>query len=53
MWSAGYCAGAGLGGFLLMTGLWVGLLIVVVWAVSRIFPVTDRRGERSPFDAHR
>ncbi len=41
----GYCSGVGLGGWLLMVGLWVGFILLVLWAVSRLFPSTDRRGQ--------
>lgn len=34
----GYCGAWGLGGWLLMLGLWAGFIAVVVWAVSRLFP---------------
>lgn len=35
------CSSMGLGGWLLMVGLWSLLLVAVVWAVSRIFPRSD------------
>jgi uncharacterized membrane protein len=41
----GSCGGMGLGGWLLMVGLWVGLITAVVWAISRLFPAMNRRGE--------
>jgi putative membrane protein len=34
----GYCNGLGVGGWILMIGMWVAFLILVVWAVSRLFP---------------
>jgi putative membrane protein len=41
----GYCAGLGVAGWVLMIGLWGGLLAVVVWAVTRIFPSAARRDD--------
>ena len=41
----GYCAGWGVAGWVLMIGLWGGLLAVVVWAVTRIFPSATRRDD--------
>jgi putative membrane protein len=35
--------GAGVSGWLLMVGFWVGIVAVVLWAVSRLFPTADRR----------
>ena len=43
MFAGGYCGGMGLGGWLLMIGLWVALIAVVVWAVTRLFPTAPRR----------
>jgi hypothetical protein len=40
MFPGGYCAGLGVGGWLLMIGFWGVLLAVVVWAVTRLFPST-------------
>ena len=37
--------GAGLVGMLLMAFFWVGLLLLVVWAIVRIFP-RERRTDR-------
>jgi uncharacterized membrane protein len=45
MFAGGYCSGMGIGGWLLMIGLWAGFVAVVVWAVSRLFPSGDRRSE--------
>ncbi|MBI4939569.1 MAG: hypothetical protein HY830_02335 [Actinobacteria bacterium] len=36
----GSCTTMGIGGWLLMIGLWAGFLAVVVWGVSRLFPST-------------
>lgn len=38
MFPGGYCAGLGVGGWLLMIGFWGVLIAVVVWAVTRLFP---------------
>jgi len=40
MFPGGYCAGLGVGGWLLMIGFWGLLIAVVVWAVTRLFPST-------------
>lgn len=45
MFVGGFCNGMGLGGWLLMIGLWVGFIVLVLWAVSRLFPTPNRRGE--------
>lgn len=45
MFAGGYCGGMGLGGWLLMIGLWAALITVVVWAVTRLFPSGQRRQE--------
>ncbi len=42
MFVGGYCGGMGLGGWLLMIGLWVGFFGLVLWAVTRLFPSTHR-----------
>jgi uncharacterized membrane protein len=42
---AGYCSGMGIGGWLLMIGFWVVLVGLVVWAITRLFPSGDRRGD--------
>ena len=44
MFPGGYCAGLGVGGWLLMIGFWGVLIAVVVWAVTRLFPSTPIRG---------
>ncbi len=49
----GYCGSMGLGGWLLMVGLWVGLLALVLWAVSRLFPATNQRRAAEDLLAHR
>ena len=38
MFPGGYCAGLGIGGWLLMIGFWGVLIGVVLWAVARLFP---------------
>jgi putative membrane protein len=38
MFGAGVCSGMGAGGWALMIGVWVTVIGVVVWAVTRIFP---------------
>lgn len=45
MFAGGYCGGMGLGGWLLMIGVWVALIAVVVWAVTRLFPTAPRRAD--------
>jgi putative membrane protein len=49
----GYCGSMGLGGWLLMVGFWVGVIALVLWAVSRLFPATDRRADAEDLLAHR
>ena len=44
MFPGGYCAGLGVGGWLLMIGFWGVLIAVVVWAVTRLFPSTPAPG---------
>jgi hypothetical protein len=54
MFPGGYCAGPGVGGWLLMIGFWGLLIAVVVWAVTRLFPATPSRsvpGEGQPADS--
>jgi putative membrane protein len=46
----GYCGAWGVGGWLLMLGLWAGFIALVVWAVSRLFPAGDRPGPRELLD---
>ncbi len=38
MFGYGWCGGMGAAGWLLMALLWGGLLAVIVWAITRIFP---------------
>ena len=45
--------GAGVSGWLLMVGFWVGLVAVVLWAVSRLFPAADRRRDVEDLLDHR
>ena len=44
MFNGTWCSGMGAGGWILMTVFWVGLLAVIVWAVTRLFPSTPNRG---------
>jgi uncharacterized membrane protein len=53
MWSSASCASAGLTGWLLMVGLWVGMLVVVGWGINRIFPAANRRSRTEVLIAHR
>ena len=47
----GYCSSQmGLGGWLLMIGLWGGFLALVVWAVGRFFPAERRRPAEEELD---
>ena len=43
MFNGTWCSGMGAGGWILMTVFWVGLLAVIVWAVTRLFPSTPNR----------
>ena len=45
--------GAGVSGWLLMVGFWVGIVAVVLWAVCRLFPATDRRRDAEDMLDHR
>lgn len=42
---AGYCGGMGVAGWLVMIAFWGGFIALVLWAVTRLFPASDRRGE--------
>ena len=44
MFNNTWCSGMGAGGWILMTVFWVGLLAVIVWAVTRLFPSTPKSG---------
>jgi len=44
MFGYGWCGGMGAVGWLLMALLWGGLLAVIVWAITRLFP----RGRSRP-----
>ena len=46
----GYCSSMGLGGWLVMIGLWVAFLAVVAWGVSRLFPSGSRRRPEDVLD---
>ncbi|MEU7872201.1 hypothetical protein [Dactylosporangium sp. NPDC049140] len=39
-----YCSALGLTGWLLMLGLWVAVVALVVWGVTRLFPDRRRTG---------
>jgi putative membrane protein len=41
MLGGGFCNGMGAGGWLMMIGLWVAMLGLIVWAVTRIFPTNQ------------
>lgn len=45
MFAGGYCGGMGIGGWLLMIGFWAVLVGLVVWAITRLFPSGDGRGD--------
>lgn len=42
MFTGSWCSGMGVGGWILMIGIWVTLLAVIVWAVTRLFPSTPK-----------
>lgn len=42
MLTGSWCSGMGVGGWVLMIGLWVALLGVIVWAVTQLFPSAPR-----------
>ncbi len=49
MFATGWCGGMSTAGWLLMAGLWAGVLAVVVWAVLWLFPRGRRdSGEPQP-----
>jgi len=52
MFGYGWCGGMGVGGWLLMALLWGGFLAVVIWAVTRLFPL-NRAGTGGGDDAAR
>lgn len=33
-----WCSGMGLGGWVVMIGLWVGVIAAAVWGITRLFP---------------
>lgn len=41
MFGTGFCNGMGVGGWVLMIGLWAAFLGLVVWALTRIFPTDE------------
>lgn len=49
----GYCGSMGLSGWLLMVGFWGGLIALALWAVSRLFPATNRLADAEDLLAHR
>jgi putative membrane protein len=50
MFPGGYCAGLGVGGWLLMIGFWGALIAVVIWAVTRLFPSSAASRQASTGD---
>lgn len=42
MFTGSWCAGMGVGGWLLMIAFWVALLGVIVWAVTQLFPSSPK-----------
>jgi putative membrane protein len=44
MFAGGYCGGMGVAGWLVMIAFWGGFIALVLWAVTRLFPASDRRG---------
>lgn len=42
MFSGGLCGGWGVDGLFLMVGFWLLIIAVVVWAINRLFPRSDR-----------
>jgi putative membrane protein len=45
MFASGYCGGMGVAGWLVMIAFWGGFIALVLWAVTRLFPASDRGGE--------
>ena len=45
MFGIGYCGGMGVAGWALMVGVWLAVLGLGVWAVTRLFPSTRRRDD--------
>ncbi len=45
MFPGGFCSGAGVAGWLIMIGFWVGFLALVVWVVTRLFPTSSGHDE--------
>ena len=45
MFAGGYCGGMGMAGWLVMIAFWGGFIALVLWAVTRLFPTSDRGGE--------
>ncbi len=49
----GACNSMGLGGWLLSVGMWVGVVVLVLWAVNRMFPMSNRRADAEELLDHR
>ena len=45
MFGIGYCGGMGVAGWALMVGVWLAVLGLAVWAVTRLFPSVRRRDD--------
>ena len=45
MFGIGFCGAMGVAGWALMVGVWLAVLAVAVWAVSRLFPSARRRDD--------
>lgn len=45
MFGFGYCGGMGVAGWALMVGVWLAVLGLAVWAVTRLFPSVRRRDD--------
>lgn len=46
-----WCAQMGAGGWLLMIAFWIGIVALVVWSLSRLFPARSQADARSILDA--
>lgn len=38
-----WCSGMGVGGWVVMIGLWVGLIAAAVWGIARLLPANQRQ----------